>query len=58
MGAKEACEALGVRSANLGKVPGLPKPEQTLAATPVWRAADINTLARKRAREAAKREAA
>jgi hypothetical protein len=57
MGAREACEALGVKSANLGKVRDLPKPVQVLAATTVWRATDIRALARKREREAAKREA-
>lgn len=58
MGAAEACEALGVRSANLGKVRDLPKPVQRLTATPVYRATDIRALVRKREREAAKREAA
>lgn len=57
MGAAEACDALGVRSANLGKVRDLPKPVAVLAMGSVWRATDIRALVRKREREAAKREA-
>lgn len=58
MGAAEACDALGVKSGNLGKVKGLPKPVQTLRATAVWRASDIRALVRARARDVARREAA
>lgn len=49
MGAREAAACLGVRVPNLRKVPGLPEPAQTLASGPVWPAADIRALAKRRA---------
>lgn len=47
MGAKEACETLGVLSANLRKIKELPEPRQ-LASGPVWRADEIRRLAEER----------
>lgn len=47
MGAKEACLELGVKSSNLRKLAGLPRPRE-LACGSVWAAEDIRDLARVR----------
>ena len=44
-GVKEAAAALGVRGQNLRVVSGLPEPYDVIAATPLYRAVDIEALA-------------
>lgn len=45
MGAGEAAKTLGVFQSNLRTVSGLPEPYDKVAATTLWRAAEIRTLA-------------
>lgn len=48
-GAKEAAAALGVQQPNLRVVAGLPEPYVVLSSTTLWRAEEIDKLAKKRA---------
>jgi hypothetical protein len=48
MGAQEAALTLGVAQSNLRTVAGLPTPYGKLAATTMWRADEIRSLAWKR----------
>lgn len=50
LGAREAAEVLGVSQTNLRVVRGLPEPYDKIRATTLWRADDIEALARKRRR--------
>jgi len=54
MGAREAAEHLGVHQTNLRVVKGLPEPYAKVAATTLYRASDIHSLAfaRRKARKA------
>jgi hypothetical protein len=49
MGAQEAARTLGVQQPNLRTVAGLPAPYDKVAATTLWRADEIRSLAWKRA---------
>jgi len=48
MGAQEAARTLGVQQPNLRTVAGLPAPYSRVAATTLWRADEIRSLAWKR----------
>jgi hypothetical protein len=49
-GAAEAARVLGVSQTNLRRIPTLPQPYAILAMGTVWRAEDVDSLAKQRAK--------
>jgi hypothetical protein len=48
MGVKEAAETIGVRPSNLPQIAGLPEPYDKVAATTLYRAAEMRAFAKNR----------
>lgn len=50
-GASEAAEVLGVEQSNLRRIPTLPAPYQRLRLGTLWRADEVDALAKQRRKE-------